>query len=55
MVAMTSAGTDEGKSAIGVSLARAAAKMGKKVVLLDCDPDQTAQARHAHAAGRRHL
>jgi Mrp family chromosome partitioning ATPase len=43
VVAMTSAGADDGKSAIGVSLARAAAKMGKKVVLLDCDPAQTAK------------
>jgi polysaccharide biosynthesis transport protein len=43
VVAMTSAGMDDGKSAIGVSLARAAAKMGKKVVLLDCDPNQTAK------------
>ena len=43
VVAMTSAGDDDGKSAIGVSLARAAAKMGKKVVLLDCDPAQTAK------------
>lgn len=43
VVAMTSAGSDEGKSAIGVSLARAAASMGKKVVLLDCDPAQTAK------------
>jgi polysaccharide biosynthesis transport protein len=43
VVAMTSDGTDDGKSAIGVSLARAAASMGKKVVLLDCDPAQTAK------------
>jgi Mrp family chromosome partitioning ATPase len=43
VVAMTSATSDEGKSAIGVSLARAAARMGKKVVLLDCDPAQTAK------------
>lgn len=43
VVAMTSAAADEGKSAIGVSLVRAAARMGKKVVLLDCDPAQTAK------------
>ena len=43
VLAMTSAASDEGKSAIGVSLARAAARMGKKVVLLDCDPAQTAK------------
>jgi Mrp family chromosome partitioning ATPase len=42
VVAMTSAVPDEGRSAIGVSLARAAANMGKRVVLLDCDPAQTA-------------
>ena len=38
VVAMTAAASGESKSAIGVSLARAAAAMGKKVVLLDCDP-----------------
>ena len=43
VIAMTSAASDDGKSAIGVSLARAAARMGKKVVLLDCDPAQTAK------------
>ena len=32
---------DEGRSAIGISLARAAARMGKKVVIIDCDPAQT--------------
>jgi succinoglycan biosynthesis transport protein ExoP len=41
MVAMTSIAPDEGRSAIGISLARAAARMGKKVVVLDCDPAQT--------------
>ena len=52
VVAMTSAGSDEGKSAIGISLARAAASMGKKVILLDCDPSQTAQnAMHVAAPG----
>ena len=43
VVAMTSAATGESKSAIGVSLARAAAAMGKKVVLLDCDPLQASK------------
>jgi Mrp family chromosome partitioning ATPase len=42
VVAMTSVVPDEGRSAIGISLARAAANMGKRVVLLDCDPAQTA-------------
>jgi uncharacterized protein involved in exopolysaccharide biosynthesis/Mrp family chromosome partitioning ATPase len=42
VVAMTSPVPDEGRSAIGISLARAAANMGKRVVLLDCDPAQTA-------------
>jgi polysaccharide biosynthesis transport protein len=43
VVAMTSVACDEGRSAIGVSLARAAAQMGRKVVLMDCDPAQTAK------------
>jgi Mrp family chromosome partitioning ATPase len=42
VVTMTSAATGDGKSAIGTSLARAAAAMGRKVVLLDCDPAQKA-------------
>jgi uncharacterized protein involved in exopolysaccharide biosynthesis/Mrp family chromosome partitioning ATPase len=42
VVAMTSVVPDEGRSAIGISLARTAANMGKRVVLLDCDPAQTA-------------
>ena len=41
VVAMTSIAPDEGRSAIGISLARAAARMGKKVVIIDCDPSQT--------------
>ena len=41
VVAMTSIAPDEGRNAIGISLARAAARMGKKVVILDCDPAQT--------------
>jgi polysaccharide biosynthesis transport protein len=43
VVAVTSVACDEGRSAVGVSLARAAAQMGKKVVLMDCDPAQTAK------------
>ena len=42
VVAVTSAAPGESKSAIAVSLARAAAQMGKKAVILDCDPDQLA-------------
>lgn len=38
VIAVTSALPGEGKSAIAVALARAAAQMGKKVVLIDCDP-----------------
>ncbi len=52
VVAMTSAASDEGKSAIGISLARAAASMGMKVVLLDCDPSQVAnRAMHVASTG----
>jgi Mrp family chromosome partitioning ATPase len=43
VVAMTSPAPGDSKSAIGVSLARAAAAMGKKVVLLDCDPLQASK------------
>jgi Mrp family chromosome partitioning ATPase len=42
VVTMTAAAAGESKSAIAVSLARAAARMGRKVVLLDCDPAQAA-------------
>jgi uncharacterized protein involved in exopolysaccharide biosynthesis/Mrp family chromosome partitioning ATPase len=42
VVAVTSAQGGESKSAIAVSIARAAANMGKKTVLIDCDPDQLA-------------
>lgn len=42
VVTMTAAAAGENKSAIAVSLARAAARMGRKVVLLDCDPAQEA-------------
>jgi uncharacterized protein involved in exopolysaccharide biosynthesis/Mrp family chromosome partitioning ATPase len=41
VVALTSIAPDEGRSAVGISLARAAARMGKKVVIIDCDPAQT--------------
>jgi polysaccharide biosynthesis transport protein len=40
VVAVTSAQSGESKSAVAVSIARAAAQMGKKTVLIDCDPDQ---------------
>ncbi len=39
IVALTSAENGESRSAIAVSLARAASKMGKKAILLDCAPD----------------
>jgi len=42
VVAVTSAQNGESKSAVAVSIARAAAQMGKKTVLIDCDPDQLA-------------
>jgi Mrp family chromosome partitioning ATPase len=42
VVAVTSAQNSESKSAVAVSIARAAAQMGKKTVLIDCDPDQMA-------------
>jgi Mrp family chromosome partitioning ATPase len=42
VVAVTSAQSGESKSAVAVSIARAAAQMGKKTVLIDCDPDQMA-------------
>jgi uncharacterized protein involved in exopolysaccharide biosynthesis/Mrp family chromosome partitioning ATPase len=42
VVAVTAAEAGENKSAIGVSLARAATLMGKKTLLVDCDPAQTA-------------
>jgi polysaccharide biosynthesis transport protein len=40
VVALTSADTGESCSAIAVSLARAATKMGKKAVLIDCAPQR---------------
>jgi len=40
VVVVTSAQSGESKSAVAVSIARAAAQMGKKTVLIDCDPDQ---------------
>lgn len=52
VVAMTSVSCDEGKSAVTISLARAAASMGKKVVLMDCNPTQTAKrAMHVSDTG----
>jgi succinoglycan biosynthesis transport protein ExoP len=38
IIALTSADDGESRSAIAVSLARAAARMGKKTVILDCAP-----------------
>ena len=42
VVAITSAQGGESKSAVAVSIARAAAQMGRKTVLVDCDPGQLA-------------
>jgi uncharacterized protein involved in exopolysaccharide biosynthesis/Mrp family chromosome partitioning ATPase len=42
VVAVTSAQNGESKSAVAVSIARTAAQMGKKTVLIDCDPSQLA-------------
>jgi Mrp family chromosome partitioning ATPase len=44
VVAVTAAEAGEHKSAIGVSLARAATLLGKKTLLIDCDPAQSATA-----------
>ncbi|HWY60761.1 MAG TPA: exopolysaccharide transport family protein [Rhizomicrobium sp.] len=50
VVAVTSAQGGESKSVVAVSLARAAAQMGRKTVLIDCDPGQLASsAMHAPA------
>jgi succinoglycan biosynthesis transport protein ExoP len=40
IIAITSADNSESRSAIAVSLARAAAKMGKKAILVDCSPSR---------------
>lgn len=42
IVAVTSADNGESRSTIAVSLARAAAKMGKKAIVVDCAPGRTA-------------
>jgi tyrosine-protein kinase Etk/Wzc len=42
VIAVTSADNGESRSAIAVSLARAASKMGKKAVLVDCAPARLA-------------
>ena len=42
VVAVTAAQDSESKSALAVSIARAAAQMGRKTVLIDCDPGQMA-------------
>jgi Mrp family chromosome partitioning ATPase len=52
VIAITAAEPSESKSAIAVALARFAARMGKKVVLVDCDPARTASGvLHAPLAG----
>jgi succinoglycan biosynthesis transport protein ExoP len=40
IIAVTSVDNGESRSAIAVSLARAAAKMGKKAILVDCSPSR---------------
>jgi succinoglycan biosynthesis transport protein ExoP len=42
VVAVTASAAGESKSAVAVSIARAAAQMGRKTVLIDCDPSQLA-------------
>jgi uncharacterized protein involved in exopolysaccharide biosynthesis/Mrp family chromosome partitioning ATPase len=42
VIAVTAAENGESKSAVAVSIARAAAQMGRKTVLIDCDPSQLA-------------
>ncbi|MDB5735128.1 MAG: lipopolysaccharide biosynthesis protein [Alphaproteobacteria bacterium] len=42
IVALTSADNSESRSAIAVSLARAAARMGKKAIIVDCAPGHMA-------------
>jgi succinoglycan biosynthesis transport protein ExoP len=42
IVALTSADTSESRSAIAVSLARAASQMGKKAIIVDCAPARLA-------------
>jgi polysaccharide biosynthesis transport protein len=42
IVALTSADNGESRSAIAVSLARAATKMGKKAIIIDCAPQRQA-------------
>ncbi len=48
VVALTAPEPGDSKSVVAVSLARAAAKMGKRAVIVDCDPSRrTARALHA--------
>lgn len=58
VVAITAVEPGEHKSGIGLSMARAAALLGKKTVLIDCDPAQAAsgasQAGGASQASVRH-
>jgi uncharacterized protein involved in exopolysaccharide biosynthesis/Mrp family chromosome partitioning ATPase len=42
VIALTSADNGESRSAIAVSLARAASRMGKKAIILDCAPQRLA-------------
>jgi Mrp family chromosome partitioning ATPase len=42
VVVITAAEPGENKTAVGISLVRAAALMGKKALLVDCDPAQSA-------------
>ncbi len=48
VVALTAPEPGNSKSVVAISLARAAARMGKRAVIVDCDPShRTAQALHA--------
>ena len=42
VIALTSADNGESRSAIAVSLARAASRMGKKAIIVDCAPQRLA-------------
>ena len=53
VVAVTSAQPGESKSAVAVSIARAAAQMGRKTVLIDCDPGQIGDEGHGSAGPGR--
>ena len=55
VIALTAAELSENRSSIAVSLARAAAALGKKVVLLDSDPRNPQAARAMGVAGNAGL